>query len=776
MIKFKRISLIVLVLLLTFGTISAFANNDDSDSAEEENVEAVENNNEDNNAEEADRSEEDSGAAPVEGSLPDESGFQNISENGKYLLKADADTGHFVVVNKQNGKTFRSFPNPDGWEQGGASNVWQTHLQSPFMFTFVEFNVRKDVVKESNFLSQGGTVEFTKLDDGFKVTYDMPKIGFSIPIEVHLGDDFVETKVLADEIVDVKELTKEEEADKKKNPKSRLVSLRLFPFLGAETSDEENGYLFLPDGPGVLVEFQKNRASTNNLYSERIYGDDWAFSTKTDLSSRQPVRMPVFGIKKGEQATLGIVRDGDSYASIVSAPSESLSQYNWITAEHHFRFKFFQPTDKKKFTGFYLYSEEMQRTTRSVRYYMIDEKTPNYVDMAQRYRQYLIDELGLTKVEADENIDLQLSILGGGTKKGFIRDTFLPLTTADQASQIVKELNSAGVEDMTINYFGWQRGGYENFGGHFPVAKKLGGNDEMKKFVEFTQSKGFSVFLDTSSYTYNNTNKDRFRPNRDGLQDLSSTVIENNRFGNKKVYVSPRFMEKTIIKDFKKAKEIEVDGYIYGDGIGSMLSTDYNERHFANRQDVKEIHENILAKTKAELGKVQLSKGNFYALPYIDHIDQMDNDYSYDLFADRKVPFAQIALHGLVSYSFNYGNMGGNAQQSFLQGIEYGAVPSFILTYEETQKLLESDNMSRFYSTYYKDWEKEITSWYQSYNEALGDVQDQFIMDHRMLDEGVFETIYENGKRIVVNYNKHAYTTNGMTIGAEDFVVLEGGK
>lgn len=773
----KPILILVLVVLLTCWVIPAFAANDSEQK----------NQSEKNDTEKLTESNEKGGNkfSPLEAfknrkaskkdqnnGLPDEKNFQDIAENDGFILKADPDTGHFIVVNKETNAVLRSFPNPDGWEQKGASTAWKAHLQSPFMFSYVEMNIRKDMIKESNLISQNGEVNFKKIENGFQVTYEMPKIGFIIPIQVRLEKDFIETTVLSDDIVDVKQ-----NDTKTKDPMSRLVSLRLFPFLGAETSEKENGFILLPDGSGVLVDFKKNRSSTSNLYSERVYGEDMAFAANSNLTSSLPIRMPVFGIVAGDQATLGVIHKGEAYTSIVSAPSQSMSQYNWATGEHLFRFKVFQPTNKKKTEGFFTYTEDLQRTKRVARYYMISKENPDYVDLAERFRQYLIENHNFERKNADEkNLDLHLNILGGGTKNGFIRDSFLSLTTTDQAKQIVQSLSNEGIKDMSITYLGWQNGGYGKYGGHFPVAGDLGGNSGMKSFVDYAHSQEMSVHLDASSYTFNNTGKDGFRQSRDGLRDLGASIIKFKRSGIETTFVSPRFMKEVIFKDLDEAKELGIDGYLYGSGIGAMLATDFNDRHLASRNEVKEIQQDIFKKTKKELGDVRVTSGNLYVLNKSSHIDQMDHDYSYGLFVDRVVPFEQIALHGLVGYSFDYGNMSGNVKESFLKGIEYGAYPSFLVTYEQSNKLLESKSMRRFYSTNFKDWEKEIVSQYQQYNDALSDVQNQFITDHRKIADGVFETTYENGKRVFVNYNQDPFTVDGMEIGARDFVVLEGGE
>ncbi len=710
-----------------------------------------------------------------EHSLPVEEKMDQVTENDGFILRADKHTGHFTLENKTTGNLLRSFPNPDAWQEQENPSAWYLHLESPFMFTYAEMKERDDKVKESNLFSNGTTeIKFESIEDGFRVTYHIPKLGFIIPIEVKLKNDYVETTVLADEIQDVKAYDK---ADKKNDRQARLVSLRAFPFLGADGSEKEDGFVFLPDGAGVLVDFKRNRASSTDLYSERIYGDDQAFAQKAHFSNRESVKMPVFGIKSKDQAVLGIVDEGDAYTNIVSAPSESFSQYNWVTGEHLLRFKSYQPTDKQKDEGYYSFSKKMQRTNRSIRYYMLDEEEPGYVDMAKKYRQYLVEDKGMKRIEnTEDDLSMRLNVLGGGAQEGFILDSYLPLTTTDESMQIVQELNNLGINNMSVIYHGWKKGGYGTYGGHFPVDKELGGNKGMKDLANYAHKKGHKLYLEAGTYTYNNNGKDGFRKNRDGIRDLSSTVMKFKNYGNDGVWVSPLFMQQTIMDDMETAKELDIDGYLFGDGIGAILPTDYNKNHPAQRHEVKKVQEEILKDTKQELGDVQVAKANNYALQSATHIDQLANDYSYDLFVDESVPFAQIALHGLVTYSFGYGNLSGDVKEAFLNGMEYGAVPSFFVTYKESHELLELKARHRYYSTYYKDWETEMATQYQQYNDVLKDVQDQFIADHQQLAKGVFATTYENGKKIIVNYNEKPYEEKDIKVDAQSFILQEGGE
>jgi hypothetical protein len=89
--------------------------------------------------------------------------------------------------------------------------------------------------------------------------------------------------------------------------------------------------------------------------------------------------------------------------------------------------------------------------------------------------------------------------------------------------------------------------------------------------------------------------------------------------------------------------------------------------------------------------------------------------------------------------------------------------------------LLKSLSLQEFYSTNYKDWLQEIVSQYQKYEEALGDVQNEFITGHREIEKGVFETTYSNGKHIIVNYNDKQVNVGDVVVKAKDYIVSKGG-
>jgi len=55
----------------------------------------------------------------------------------------------------------------------------------------------------------------------------------------------------------------------------------------------------------------------------------------------------------------------------------------------------------------------------------------------------------------------------------------------------------------------------------------------------------------------------------------------------------------------------------------------------------------------------------------------------------------------------------------------------------------------------------------------LGHLQMEFLEDHRPLADGVFETVYSNGERLIVNYGEKAFSMEGQTVPAKGFVLLK---
>jgi len=696
--------------------------------------------------------------------LPPDTAFATVAENEGLRLSVDPQSGHFQVLHKASGQLWRSYPDPGDWRDD-VSEQRRKALLSPVSFRYVEPQIRKDQATESNLLQEKGLIgDYRATGDGFAVAFNMPGKGISIPVQVALGDGFVEVRI--------------DDAALADTSATQLTSARVYPYFGARTSDRRDGYMLIPDGSGGLIRFNSDRAQTTAFYQEPVYGEDLAFGNNKTASNRHPVKLPVFGYKSGDTGFLAVIRAGAEYAGIFAAPSGSFNAYNWATAELTFRQRYYQPTNYDKTEGYFVYNAERFHSVRTVRYYFLTGAEADYAGMAAKYRDYLIGETGFGRLEAgDGGIPLHLKLLGGDREAGFVTDGYLPITTTDEAKQIVNQLYSLGVARQSVRYSGWQAGGFSVFGKPFPVAARIGGSEGMRSFVAFAHSLGISVFLDAEPYAYNNTGKGGYRQSRDGLRDLGASAVTTAyaRGADPVPVVSPRFMAEALERDLASARTLGIDGFVFGGPAGASLHSDYNRKHAATRSEALDIQTQLLASAGNALGDIRVTDGNLYALSNSSHLYGLADDYSYDLFVDEAVPFAQMALHGLIPYSAGDMNMRDDYKIDYLRSIEYGAEPSFAVSYAPSQQLLHTFGYNRYYSTNYEDWLKEMVGQYQMANEALGDVRAQWMTGHRTLAPGVKETTYEGGKRIVVNYSDRPYPlAGGAIVQPLDFAVVEG--
>ncbi|MCR2804696.1 DUF5696 domain-containing protein [Paenibacillus soyae] len=701
-----------------------------------------------------------SAGTPVEPGLPNEAGFELAGETGSFRLWADEVTGHFKVESKTSGRIWRSYPEPAYWEEETAGGVWKSNFLSPVMLEYIDASSSKSQTKLTNWMEERGTIEqYERIEGGFRVLFRLPASGFDIPVEVRLAEDYVEVKVIDSGI---------------QEGAFSLLNLKAYPQFGAQPSKDESGYLLLPDGSGSLVRFDANRSNDKSVYREPVYGADLAFYN--EVTNRNEIRMPVFGLKSGEQSFLGVMTEGEAYAKLFAAPAGSLGTSNWVSPEWQYRIKFFQNTDRRGTEGFYTFSKErFEAPARSVRYYLLEGEQIGYDAMAARYRQYLVEEKGLERLQAENaNIPFYTDLIAADLQQGVLWDDYIVGTTTEEAEELLSTLGQAGISNITAIYHGWQKYGYSSYGGLFPADKRIGGGSGIKELAEAARANGGKLLL-AANYSLNNSGRGGFWSLNDGLRNLAGTLQEEKTgTGSGGVpIVSPLYSFREAKEDLASYQTLGVDGVLFTGGIGSALHTDYNNRNRATRAEVQEGQRSVLAETEDALGLVAVEDAGFYSLPAAKHVHRIADDYSYDIFVDEAVPFAQIALHGLATYTLEWGNLRDEYEEEYLRSAEYGAYPAYVFANAPSESFKKAYTVW-YYSLDYRDWIDSASEQYKKLNDALGKVQDQFITKHGALAPGVKATTYENGVTVVVNYNDEPFEGDGYDVPARDFAAIDG--
>ncbi|GBG09444.1 hypothetical protein PAT3040_04090 [Paenibacillus agaridevorans] len=661
-----------------------------------------------------------------------ENGFATVTENSSFTLFFAPDTTQIAVLDKTSGFLWRSNPSKDQLAAETVKGMILSNLESPFVLEYV--SAGKAQRNMTNALEENVDKTAILTEQGVEITYHYPKLFLTLAIRYELTEHGLEVTVPTQGI--------------QENGDNYLFSLQLLPYFGAVSGTEEEGYLFVPDGPGGLVYYNGIRPPSGNRYDYMIYDDDPA-NLQEKKVPQEAIAYPVFGIKRGEQAYAAIVKDGKYTTRITAMPAGVQTSYHSIGAKFAYREEYWrkvsmmaQPVNSVQ--------KERIRQDRVIEYRLLSGEKADYSGMAAAYRDYLLQTHQLPKeVTTFEHIPLQLGLVGGGTKDVFGGRSYVPTTTFVQAEQMIDELVSEGVAKMTIVYEGWQAGGTGETDRRFPVQQKLGGAKGLRQFTAGMQQRGFPVLLKDSLASMK-IDATQLSMKTEGIRSIDTTVFQT-RGGT--FLLKPETAVRTAKDTIDKLEKLGVNGLLF-DGAGSAVFRDYADGG-VQREDTAHLYKSLLAYTQERLGFSSTGRGNDYSLVASDLLTNFPLESSYDYFVDETVPFYPMAVHGYVLYSGKEGNLRNEYDKEMLKAIEYGAIPFFRLTYTRSREL-KGTHYEHVYSSEYGVWKERVIEEYKKFDQLAPLLHLQMVK-HVKRAEGVYTMTYDDGTRVTVDYNSGTF-------------------
>lgn len=606
----------------------------------------------------------------------------------------------------------------------------------------------------------------------YSVTYN--DFGISFDFEVELKDGKLSLRMVDDSIKEEKNFS--------------LGAVYFVPFLGSTRADETDGYMFVPDGPGALIRFNKPSQYLIN-FDKRVYGKDYGIDKLfeiNDLKSSRPndfaieeptVAMPIFGVVHGvkQNAIFALIDKGEEYASIMATPSGMVTNYNWITSKFIYRQKYLQPTSRSG-AGVQVVQEKRNHFDASITYSFLSGEDADYVGMAKTYRDQLIAEGTLAgKEKVTDKIPLQLDIIGSEIEKGFLFNSVLKVTPIDKIKEIVSELSGEGINNLTMVLQGWQKGGLNGSRpSNFSFESKLGGKDAIIDLSKYAASKGSTLYYYENPVT---ANKNQIDLREEGGNSLSQALIKIERDNDALWFKDTYYIEPGLATEYisKKADQYKSNGMkaMALDQFGSKLYAENQQDHVTTRIEAREKIEKAAEKASSTLENVALYSPNEYLWKYTDDAFNLPMVNSQYLFETDTVPFLQIVLKGSIDCYAPYSNMSFYSRMDALKLVEFGVYPAFLLT-DMSNSELKDTPVSELYSTRYEDWRNNIVAIYQYVNSALSKVEGKMIVDRNVIGQGVVKVDYEDGTSIIVNYTGNDFKFEQVLIPAQDYMVIEG--
>ena len=486
-----------------------------------------------------------------------------------------------------------------------------------------------------------------------------------------------------------------------------------------------------------------------------------ATTTTTTTTTTEEIGEPV-------TYTLGymaLVTEGDSLATLMSEHGGTLHPYNTVYAKFTPRpSDTYNLADSISVSGsatWTVTSERKYTESYRIRYFLLTDPevasergVKNYYDasyqgMALALRDYWTETGTLTKL-TDVAADIPLFIETFGAIEtlerfmSFPMEVDTPLTTFEDVKTMHAELTEMGIPNIDFRLTGYANGtmDYYTYPAKLKWTKAVGGDEGFVDLVNYAEENDVQIYPEFD-FAYMNWSDafDGVNRKRDAIKTI------DDRYTVRRAYdpATQSFDRTFALCISPKSYEMfyEKFGPVYASfgnpsislsTMGTDLNSDFDEDEPYHREDNKAYTIEFMEKMSADYANVMVEGGNAFTLPYVDVVTNMALESSQYVKASESIPFMGMVLHGSKVITGTPANMEGDINEMVLRSIENGASLYFVLSYQNTSRLKENMSTSKYYSVNYEIWKEDLVEYYTTLNDALKDVQDKYIMDHKFLE------------------------------------------
>ena len=684
-----------------------------------------------------------------------------VAENDKFALWANLATTKITLYQKDSDTYFTSVP--ETLEEEDIKNSAKFQLSSLLTFRYSDRD--SNAYNNQNCFAgsvRKGDYRAQQIENGVRFDFYFDNEGFLIPLEITLTQTGIKATV---PLKDIRE----------RSDRILLTGVTVLPSFGAARADTE-GYMLLPDGSGMLADF-----STRNFsYSQRIYGKDYAVVSSTSSGSSQIARMPIYGIKQGNGAFLSVISSGAARAYVEANAPTTKSPYATVAARFVYREVMTVEVSQKTFESTQVNvfeSSPCSLDAFTVEYLLCEEAS--YISMADSYRQYL-QEHGMGSLTEPRDA-LYVDLIGGvecqQSVLGIPVNRVLPVTDYAAATQILRQLRQAGVDNLQVSYQYWQQGGAEGkLTTTLDAEAALGGKRGLNQFLLYCQQEEIPLYL-ALNLTDMRRSQPGFLKTYAAAQSVRSepviaydyylSTFQQKTDGLPLYLLSPARIPDAVEKVLPNLDNWSVAGYNAGT-LGNKIYSDMGSRSI-DRGATEAIMRAALSKLAGQ-SKLQLSAANAYAFFYADTITDVPLYTSGYLIETCQVPFYSMVMHGMTYMSSGDINGYLDSEHALLRALEAGVGLKYAFGWENVAKL--SDTAISEYGYIQADrWLDHAEQHYQALHEFLSAVSHRTMTVHTLISKDVRYSEFDNGMGVYVNYSSQDVSYGDILIPAGGYVL-----
>jgi len=598
-------------------------------------------------------------------------------------------------------------------DRKGNSYVMNSNANSVAFKTF-------EIAEEKNSLQ----IKFTLFKDAESAKQGFTKTGFCVEIPVNFTTENGNLKVT----VNCGEI--------KSSSGLYVEKLALLPGLLSVSDALKGEHFIVPDGSGALVDLSAEIPEDIKL-SLDVFGSDIAKKEQNSGAT-----LPCYALGDDKNLTAVLISDGEALSTIHCNRFKTVGSGNLYS-------EFTLTAVAGENTAMKIGKQYEGNVSLTLAFAPIEKNSYNTLAIVSR--DFFIKKGYLSDALKYDFGDLPFFINVIGSEKGNKN----VLTSFEDASEIVSLLNSKGIRNIALKYSGALDGGLEGSTvSKSPVLNSLGGSEGLASLCKIANDQRSSVWVDVNVFTGGSA-----IGNLDGLVKTSLYNKLYQYMGKEPtetIVSDSSILGKNISNSYALSASVENLNIALNDA-SFLLFTDGNVN--LNRQEMLELTKENVKSLSINSG-LMLSEpalwlmGSASAVYSVPQVASLEGNY-----AITSVPLLQMVIHGSVVYGGEPVNATKGGWNSILKSIEYGAVPSFLFTYEECNDLS--------YGAYATQ-----TAQYYSKVKSLKAIQGLSMTSHEKLLNGVYKVTYGYNKVVYINYNKSVITVDGLLLSPQDFILV----
>ncbi|MDR1663535.1 MAG: DUF5696 domain-containing protein [Clostridiales bacterium] len=575
-----------------------------------------------------------------------------------------------------------------------------------------------------------------------------------------------------------------------------VSEVTLTPYLLSGGAEDE-GYLFVPDGSGGVIDFNEGDPLAPVLQMP-VYGDDPLRAPFFYKETFNPATLPVVGIKKNGIALLGVIEGGAEIATVSANVAGKMDEFNKVNVSFNLLY-----VERLIMTGggssSPKYLDAPYGGDLAMRYIFLEGEQADYTGMAGAYKEYLREREMLKRNEPSSDAPFFVEMVATAAQErmflGFPVTEYDAATSAAQAEEILRDLQGKGIGNIQAQYTAWANKGVKNE----PLTKvsvpnSIGGGKGVTALAAFASENGIGFYPAVRLQSVGDKLLGGFTASKDYARTIDNDYAPRTYFdiANRTVhlthetYLIPHRLPQYAQTIGDNMAELGLGGLGITDA-GTLLYGSYGKKTQLMRAGASGYVSESLRNLESSGLDLLFSNANAYALPFASAVTDLPVTGSGRRAISRSVPFAQMVLNNDVPYSmvaYNADMMSWDGFDEYLlKAVETRSALKFIFTAEpelmfgSALKKANSEFVTYeqpfYYMTRYARWADAVGEYYARFNDFYRRTAGAEIAAHEETENGLVSVKYSNGVTVLINYGETDVSAGGHTVPAKAFVIAE---